>query len=204
MNPQKKIKIRCFISKPSLLALVVILLALAASASPPPPPVVQPEPVVCEPEIIVKELEVIVDRLPKESKRKLTMAMEAHRGDYHTLARESYESVLADASGLQSDSFALWGLVNLFLDRDYADYNRDSAKTVLSVLEQKLEDASQVPVKEVRATEEARLLLTAMKVLFDADVSKDKVVAENGRLRRELANREEAISRLRELTVGQQ
>jgi len=182
LNFQKTIKITHTLSKPILLAFVLLALALglAACASAPPQPapvIVTPEPIVCEPEIIVREEKVVVDRLPNESKRKLKLAMQAHKNDNRTLARESYEAVLADAAGLQSDSFALWGMVNLFLDRGYDDYSRDSAKTVLSVLEQKLEFESQRPDKNIKVTEEARLLLNAMQVLFDADVSKDNVVA---------------------------
>ena len=193
--------------KRALSALRIFVLASIATACasqpPQPEPAVIPEPV-CEPEVVVQEKEVIVDRLPGETKRKLTTAMEAHRGDYFELSRESYESVLADGAGLQSDAFALWGMVTLFLDRDYSEYSRDNAKTVLSVMEHKLTKASEVPENDIRATEEARLLLTAMKVLFAADIAKDDVVAENKKLRSELANRDQAISRLRELTVGKE
>lgn len=188
---------------PIQLLIVLCTVSACSSTQPQPQPVVVAEPV-CEPEIIVREKEVIIDRLPQETKRKLKTAMEAYKAQYFDLSRASYEDVLADAAGLQSDAFALWGMVTLFLDRDYKEYSRDNAKTVMAVMQHKLNKASEVPVKDVRATEEARLLLAAMKVLFDADIAKDNVVAENRRLREELANRDQAISRLRELTVGQQ
>ena len=46
------------------------------------------------------------------------------------------------------------------------------------------------------------MLKHAVKVMLDADISKDLVVAENRRLASELAERDEALQRLRELTVG--
>ncbi len=187
----------------AIISMALILLAGCSSSPQQAPVPVVPTPV-CEPEIVIKEREVVVDRLGEDVKRKLAMAMEAHRSRYYDVSRESYESVLADGAGLQSDSFALWGLITLFLDRDYSEYSRDNAETVLAVLDHKLQKATEPAAGDVRATEEARLLLAAMKVLFDADVAKDGVVAENRRLRSELANRDEAISRLRELTVGQE
>ena len=89
------------------------------------------------------------------------------------------------------------GIIALRLDRDNPDYSRESAVTVNFVLEQRLDGAA-----DGDRNAEARLLRYAVKLMLDADVSKDNVVAENRRLASELAERDEALQRLREVTVG--
>ena len=159
-----------------------------------PEPVIeqQPEPVivqtVCEPEI---------DLVTEAAKRKLALANEWHRERRYEAAFEAYESVLAEHASLLADAYALWGIVAIRLDRDNPDYDREAARTAIYVLEQRTQAALQSEAKN-----EAQLLLFSTKVMIDADVSKDGVVAENRKLREELAQREEAIKRLKELTLG--
>jgi len=176
------------------------LLLLAACATPPPPPlpciappplepVVAPPAPTCEPEI---------DLATEAAMRKLGLGNEWHQEGRYEAAFEAYEAVLAEHASLLADAYALWGIVSLRLDRDNPGYSRDAAQTVTYVLDQRASQAA-----EGEAAAEARLLWFAAKIMIEADISKDKVVAENRRLRGELEQRDEAIQRLRELTVGQ-
>jgi len=188
--------------------LVVLSLSLFACASSSSQPSGEPESqlVTCEPEVVIKERRIVLNRIPLEATRDLSIGFTAFKVGDFDLARKAFEAVLAEENGLQSDSFALWGMINLFLDRSYKQYSRDEAKTVLSVFKQKLDQAiyESAAIGRSAPIEEARLLSNAMDVLFKADESKDNVVAENQRLREELANKEQALKRLRELTVGQE
>ena len=98
-----------------------------------------------------------------------------------------------------ADAYALWGIIAVRLDRDNPNYSRESARTVSYVLDQRIRDG--LPGE---ATAEAQLLKFSVDMMLAADVSKDNVVAENRKLEEELGQREEAIQRLRELTVGRQ
>lgn len=129
--------------------------------------------------------------------RKLVLGNDWHREGRYSAALEAYESVLVEQASLLADAYALWGIIALRLDRENPDYDRENAKTVSYVLDQRIRNAK---VDEARA--EARLLWFSVQTMLVADVSKDNVVTENLRLRKELAQREEAIQRLRELTVG--
>ncbi|MGB5325689.1 MAG: hypothetical protein WBN40_09740 [Pseudomonadales bacterium] len=147
-----------------------------------------PRPVVCEPEI---------DLATEAALRKLNLGNEWHREGRYEAAFEAYEAVLAEHASLLADAYALWGIIALRLDRDNPGYSRDAAQTVHYVLDQRAAEAVQG-----EATEEARLLWYSAKVMIDADASKDRVVEENRKLQSELEQRDEAIARLRELTVG--
>ena len=146
-------------------------------------------PMACEPDI---------DLATESALRKLSLANEWHNAKQYQSAFEAYESALAEHSSLLSDAYALWGIIALRLDRENPAYSREAAQTAIYVLDQR---AQQALVGE--AANEARLLWFSAKLMIAADVSKDLVMAENIQLNKELAQREEAIQRLRELTLGQ-
>lgn len=146
------------------------------------------EQAVCEPE---------PDSATEAAVRKLILGNEWHKEGRYGVALEAYESVLVEHASLLADAYALWGIMALRLDRNNPDYDRDKASTVSYVLNQRIRDALQG-----EAIAEARLLWFSAEAMLVADVSKDAVVVENRRLQEELAQREEAIQRLRELTVG--
>ena len=181
------------------LPIIFTLLLLQACTSPAPSEPVVLEPVaVCEPEIRVVEKEVVVGRMASDAVNALNEAARlAFVGDFAG-AKELYEEILANQYGLHVDALALWGLANLALDRENPDYSREDAATVEKALSGRLSMSQDDPLQH-----EARLVLSTVKSLLIADRGKDTVVEENRLLRGELANREEAIDRLRELTVGQ-
>lgn len=146
------------------------------------------EPAVCEPE---------PDLATEAAVRKLVLGNEWHKEGRYSAALEAYEAVLVEHASLLADAYALWGIIALHLDRDNPAYDRDRARTVSYVLNQRASKA----LKD-EAAAEARLLWFSAQTMLVADVSKDNVVSENRNLRKELAEREEAIQRLRELTVG--
>lgn len=129
--------------------------------------------------------------------RKLALANDWHSEKRYKVSFDAYEAVLAEQVGDVTDAYALAGIIALRLDRDNPDYSREAAITANFVLEQRLNGAL-----EGSRGIEARMLKHAVKVMLDADISKDLVVAENRRLASELAERDEALQRLRELTVG--
>lgn len=181
----------------AILASLSILLAACATAPEPPPPapvIIEPipqpapEPVACEPEI---------DLGTEAAVRKLALANEWHGEMRYQSAFEAYESVLSEHASLLSDAYALWGIIAIRLDRDNPQYSREAAQTAIYVLDQRARQAL-----EGEAANEARLLWFSAKIMIEADVSKDKVVAENRQLKSELGQRDEAIKRLRELTLG--
>lgn len=199
--PQSRVVlVRASLWRVRIVGVATLLVLLAACVSPPPAPtqqciappvqpvVVAPTPV-CEPEI---------DLATEAALRKLNLGNEWHREGRYDASFEAYEAVLAEHASLLADAYALWGIVSLRLDRDNPAYSRDAAQTVAYVLDQRAADAVQG-----EAAEEARLLWYSVKVMLAADISKDKVVDQNRTLRKELEQREEAIQRLRELTVGQ-
>lgn len=178
-------------------AVLVVLMTACASAPPPPPPpavIAAPEPapiiepIACEPEI---------DLATEAAVRKLKLANEWHKELRYESAFEAYEAVLAEHASLLSDAYALWGIISLRLDRDNPGYSREAAQTAIYVLDQRTQLAL-----EGEAANEARLLWFSAQIMIEADVSKDKVVAQNRQLKEELAQRDEAIKRLRELTLG--
>ena len=127
----------------------------------------------------------------------LILAHQMHeRGDY-AAALEIYEAVLVDKASLLSDAYALLGLIALGLDRDNPAYSRETASNTLHVFHQRIDQAAMTDVAN-----EARLLRLTASLLVKADVNKDQVMLENSQLLDELAQRDEAIKRLRELTLA--
>ena len=147
-----------------------------------------PSPMACEPDIDLATESVL---------RKLALANEWHKAKQYQSAFEAYESALAEHSSLLSDAYALWGIIALRLDRENSAYSREAAQTAIYVLDQRVKQAL-----TGEASNEARLLWFSAALMITADVSKDQVMAENIQLNKELAQREEAIQRLRELTLG--
>ena len=145
-------------------------------------------PMACEPDIDLATESVL---------RKLALANEWHTAKQYQSAFEAYESALAEHSSLLSDAYALWGIIALRLDRENPAYSREAAQTAIYVLDQRAQQAL-----TGEASNEARLLWFSAELIIAADVSKDQVMAENIQLNKELAQREEAIQRLRELTLG--
>lgn len=198
-NSGYEIKLSCKprIYRPLPTAMLLVLtaaLAACASAPPPAPIYIAPEPapivepIACEPEI---------DLGTESAMRKLALANEWHSEMRYESAFEAYESVLSEHASLLADAYALWGIIALRLDRDNPDYSREAAQTAIYVLDQRAKDAL-----KTEAASEARLLWFSAQIMVEADVSKDKVVAENRELEAELAQRDEAIKRMRELTLG--
>ncbi|MGB2271704.1 MAG: hypothetical protein ACPH15_01660 [Pseudomonadales bacterium] len=189
-----------FLQTTALIGLVVLLNACASTSfeplSSPDNPrtsqttssVTTSSPLACEPDI---------DLATESSLRKLTLANEWHSAMQYQSAFEAYEAVLAEHSSLLSDAYALWGIIALRLDRENPDYNREAAQTAIYVLDQRVQQAL-----TGEAANEARLLWFSTQLMIAADVSKDQVMSENIQLNKELAQREEAIQRLRELTLG--
>ena len=127
----------------------------------------------------------------------LILAHQMHeQGDY-AAALEIYEAVLVDKASVLSDAYALLGLIALGLDRDNPAYSRESANNTLHVFHQRIDQAAMTDVAN-----EARLLRLTASLLVKADVNKDQVMLENSQLLDELAQRDEAIKRLRELTLA--
>ena len=127
----------------------------------------------------------------------LILAHQMHeQGDYKT-ALEIYEAVLVDKASVLSDAYALLGLIALGLDRDNPAYSREKASNTLHVFHQRIDQAAMTDVAN-----EARLLRLTANLLVKADVNKDQVMLENSQLLDELAQRDEAIKRLRELTLA--
>jgi hypothetical protein len=127
----------------------------------------------------------------------LILAHQMHeQGDY-AAALEIYETVLVDKASVLSDAYALLGLIALGLDRDNPAYSRETASNTLHVFHQRIDQAAMTDVAN-----EARLLRLTASLLVKADVNKDQVMLENSQLLDELAQRDEAIKRLRELTLA--
>ena len=127
----------------------------------------------------------------------LILAHQMHeQGDY-AAALEIYETVLVDKASVLSDAYALLGLIALGLDRDNPAYSRETASNTLHVFHQRIDQAAMTDVAN-----EARLLRLIASLLVKADVNKDQVMLENAQLLGELAQRDEAIKRLRELTLA--
>ena len=127
----------------------------------------------------------------------LILAHQMHeQGDY-AAALEIYEEVLVDKASVLSDAYALLGLIALGLDRDNPAYSRETASNTLHVFHQRIDQATMTDVAN-----EARLLRLIASLLVKADVNKDQVMLENSQLLDELAQRDEAIKRLRELTLA--
>lgn len=180
------------------IALGMGLLGCAASATAPATvQALEPVPAHQAVAVAAAECEPEIDLLTEAAMRKLQLGNEWHLEKRYTVSLEAYEAVLAEHASLLADAYALSGILALRLDRDNPDYSRESAQTVGQVLQQRIEAALQG-----EAAQEARLLWFAAQVMLEADVSKDKVVADNRYLRAELAQRDEALQRLRELTVG--
>ena len=127
----------------------------------------------------------------------LILAHQMHeQGDY-AAALEVYEAVLVDKVSPLSDAYALLGLIALGLDRDNPSYSRETASNTLHVFHQRIDQAAMTDVAN-----QARLLRLTASLLVKADVNKDQVMLENSQLLDELAQRDEAIKRLRELTLA--
>ena len=127
----------------------------------------------------------------------LILAHQRHEEGNYAAALEIYESVLVDKASLLSDAYALLGLIALGLDRDNPGYSRETASNTLHVFHQRIDEAAKTDVAN-----EARLLRLVASLLLKNDVNKDQVMLENSQLLDELAQRDEAIKRLRELTLA--
>ncbi len=184
----------------SRLLLCVALLQVGACASTSPSAQQQCEvqvPLVAAVQEVALACEPEIDLASEAAVRKLSLGNEWHGEGRYQAAFDAYEAVLAEHASLLTDAYALWGMVALRLDRDNPDYSRDAAQTVAYVLDQRVGDAI-----NSEAAAEARLLWFAVKIMIEADADKDKVMVENRKLEGELEQRDEAIQRLRELTVG--
>tara|TARA_S200000501_G_scaffold376702_1_gene432465 strand:+ start:27380 stop:27955 length:576 start_codon:yes stop_codon:yes gene_type:complete len=129
--------------------------------------------------------------------KQLVLAHQKHEEGNYAAALELYEAVLVDKASLLSDAYALLGLIAMGLDRDNPAYSRERASNTLHVFHQRIEQAAKTDVAN-----EARLLRLTASLLLKADVNKDQVMLENSQLLDELAQRDEAIKRLRELTLA--
>ena len=127
----------------------------------------------------------------------LILAYQKHEQGNYAVALEIYEAVLVDRASLLIDAYALLGLIALGLDRDNPAYSRETASNTLHVLHQRIDQTAKTDVAN-----EARLLCLTASLLLKADVNKDQVMLENSQLLDELAQRDEAIKRLRELTLA--
>lgn len=127
----------------------------------------------------------------------LILAHQRHEQGNYAAALQIYEAVLVDKASLLSDAYALLGLIALGLDRDNPAYSRETASNTLHVFHQRIDQAAMTD-----AANEARLLRLTASLLLKADVNKDQVMLENSQLLDELAQRDEAIKRLRELTLA--
>ena len=127
----------------------------------------------------------------------LILAYQKHEQGNYAVVLEIYEAVLVDRASLLIDAYALLGLIALGLDRDNPAYSRETASNTLHVFHQRIDQAAKTDVAN-----EARLLCLTASLLLKADVNKDQVMLENSQLLDELAQRDEAIKRLRELTLA--
>ena len=146
-----------------------------------------------EPQICLPD----VDLVEEAALRKLALANEWHNDKKYDSAFEAYEAVLAENASPLTDAYALFGLVSMRLDRNSESYGRETALMTMHVLEQRAEEALNGDAADV-----ARLLLFSARTMIAADIDKDNVAAENRRLREENAQHEEALKRLREVTLG--
>ncbi len=184
-------------------ASVASIVACASSPSTLPPPVIIYEPVESEqanPEAQAVKCEpekLVVDIKANDALKQLAMGNQWHKEYDFTAAFEAYENVLSQRASFLTDAYALWGLVTLYLDRANPDYSRDKAEDAVYVLEKRIQSALSGD-----GAAEAEVLWFSAQAMIKADRGKDRVVDENQRLRKELAQRDEAIQRLREVTVG--
>ena len=131
------------------------------------------------------------------ARQQLLAASTQYRQSQYASALAQYEAIVAQQHDVLSDAYALWGVIILRLDRENPAYDRRAAEAAAHVLQQRLES-----IPSSGAGGESSLLLSAAQLLLEADIAKDQVVLENRRLREELAQHEEALKRLRELTLG--
>lgn len=127
----------------------------------------------------------------------LMRANEWHEVGNYAGALEAYEAVLVDKASLLTDAYALLGLITLGLDRDNPAYSRANVNNTLHVFHQRIDQAMMTD-----AANEAQLLRLTASLFVKADVSKDQLMLKNTQLLDELSQRDEAIKRLRELTLG--
>ena len=143
-----------------------------------------------------------VGDLSKKQKKNLiddlTSANNFHQSQQYNEAHEIYESILVDQENMLANIYALWGIIALKVDRDNPDYDRAIANVSLDVMEKRINKI----VHNVLA-HEARLLKYSAELMIKADLSKDEVIEENKALIAEIAQRDEAIKRLRDLSLGQ-
>ncbi len=177
---------------------LLLLVVLAACTGTAPAPVIvepvapqvcpEPEPQACVPVVNVAEQAAL---------QKLALANEWHDTKRYVSAFEAYEAVLAENVSPMVDAYALFGLVAMRLDRNSSTYDRESAGLTMHVLRQRAAGA-----KGTEASELAQLLMFSARAMVAADIDKDNVIVENRALRSELEQREDALKRLREVTLG--
>lgn len=135
-----------------------------------------------------------------EALRKLALGQSWHAERRYDVAMRAYESSLAENASPLSDVYALWGMLNLLVDRDNPDYSRDRAQQAYYVIESRVARLKQI--NDAESSAEADMIMRSAQKLLDADQSKDIVVNQNKRLAAELAKKEEALEKLKALTLG--
>ena len=130
--------------------------------------------------------------------KRLVLANNFHSSKKYSQAYEIYESILANQDNLLANIYAIWGVVALKIDRDNPEYDRQSASRYLDIMEERIQNT-----KQQKTIYEAKLLKFSAELMVQADYSKDTVIDENKVLIAEIAQRDEAIKRLRELSLGQ-
>ena len=143
-----------------------------------------------------------VGDLSKKQKKNLiddlTSANNFHQSKQYNEAHDIYESILVDQENMLANIYALWGIIALKVDRDNPDYDRAIANVSLDVMEERINK-----IEHYVLAHEARLLKYSAEFMIKADLSKDEVIEENKTLITEIAQRDEAIKRLRDLSLGQ-
>ncbi len=182
----------------SISSLSVIALLNACAILPPGPAAVSVESSIdASSTVSIADAPRVTNTAIATAMNQLAMANQWHREGDYARALNAYEGILVDKASVLSETYALLGLIALGLDRDNPAYSRATANDTLHVLHQRIENAAMTD-----AANEARMLSLTASLLITADMNKDQVMLKNGQLLDELAQRDEAIKRLRELTLG--
>ena len=134
----------------------------------------------------------------KSMYKRLLSANNFHGSKQYNQSYEIYESILADQENLLANIYALWGIIALNIDRNNPKYDRGMAIVSLDVMERRIKGSNQF-----KLIYEAKLLKYSAELMIKADLSKDNVIEENKVLIAEITQRDEAIKRLRDLSLGQ-
>ena len=164
---------------------------IAAPVAPLPVPAPVPATVCTSP------VDTVGDKKVEAAKRELAIANRWHQDKSYRQAYEVYERVLAHPVNPLVHAYALTGMIVLRLDRDSDYYDRPAARVALDVLRQRVGDTAGSEYGP-----EARLLQFVAESAYFSDLGKDQLVLKNSQLQNELEQRDEAIKRLRELTIG--